>query len=125
MGEKVLCLIAYVFSLPGAVLVRFAGKKSSHCLHHARRSLELSFFMIFLLIAWYIITYILLLIPYAGFPLAMALFGIVVAAEVFSFVLSIIGIVKALKGKTCSFPFITPIMFRFEPFFKTIGLSAE
>jgi len=125
MSEKILCLIAYIFSLPGAILVRFAGKKNSFCLHHARRSAELFLFLLFLFVDWYIITYILLIIPYAGFPLAMSLFGIIVAAWLFSLVLCIMGIVKALQGKTVIFPFVTSFMNKIEPVFKFIGLPLE
>jgi uncharacterized membrane protein len=125
MSEKILCLIAYVFSLPGVLITRLAGKKSSLCLHHARRSLELFMFMAFLMISWYIVTYILLVIPYAGFPLAMALFGIVVAAWVFCLVLCIMGIVKALREQTLVFPFVSSFMNKFNPFFKLLGLAEE
>jgi uncharacterized membrane protein len=125
MGEKILCLAAYLFSLPGALIARFAGRKSKFCLHHARRSLELFLFGIFLFIAWYILAYILILIPYGGFPLAMALFGIVVAALVFSLVLCIMGIVSVLRGKQVVFPFVTSFAGRVEPFFKILGLPEE
>jgi uncharacterized membrane protein len=125
MGEKILCLIAYVLSLPGALFVRLAGSKNKFCLHHARRSLELSFFMLSLLLAWYVIKAILLLIPYVGFPLSMMLFGIIVAAGVFSLVLCIIGIAKAFRKKTVVFPFITSIMSGIEPLFNFIGLPGE
>ena len=125
MGEKILCLVAYFLSLPGAFIIRFAGRKSSFCLHHARRSLELFLFMAFLFISWSAISYILMLLPYGGFPLAIALFCIVVAAGVFSLVLCIMGIIKVLGGKTIVFPFVTSLMTRIEPLFKFIGLSEE
>ena len=125
MGEKILCLVAYFFSLPGALITRFAGKKSGFCLHHARRSLELFFFMAFLFVSWFIVTYVLMFIPYGGFPLAIALFGIVIAAAVFSTVLCIMGTIKALRGKTVIFPFVSSLMTRIEPVFRFIGLSVE
>jgi len=123
--EKILCVVAYIFNLPGALFVRLAGKKSGLCLHHARRSLELFFFLVFLVVCWYIITYILMLIPYGGFPIAVAIFGIVIAATVFSLVLSIIGIVKAVRGENVVFPLVSSLMSRIEPVFKLIGLSQD
>ena len=120
--EKILCLAAYIFSLPAVILVMIIGKKSALCLHHARRSLELFLFLCFLFISWYLGAHILFLIPYAGFPIAMAIFGIVVAAFVFCLVLCIMGIIKALQGKTIIFPFVTSIMVRIDPLFKFLGL---
>jgi len=125
MNEKILCLIAYILSFPGAIFVRFTGKKNKFCLHHARRSAELFLFLLFLLVGWYIITYILMIIPYAGFPIAMALFGIIVAAWLYCMVMCVMGIVKALQGKIVIFPFITSFMNKFEPVFKFIGLPME
>ena len=123
MNEKFLCFVAYLLSFPGVFIARFAGKKSNLCLHHARRSLELFLFMAFLFVAWFIIAYVLMLVPYGGFPIAMALFGIVVAAAVFSLALSITGIVKAFQGKTVIFPFVSSFMKRVDPVFKLLGLE--
>jgi len=120
--EKILCIIAYVFSLPGAIVVRIAGRKNRFCLHHARRSVELFLFMLFLVILWYIVTYVLMLIPYGGFPLAMALFGLVTAAAVFVIVLSIMGIISVLRGKTIVLPFITSLFYKIEKLFTLVGL---
>jgi len=120
--EKILCIIAYVFSLPGVIVVRIAGRKRHFCLHHARRSAELFLFMAFLIVLWYIVTYVLMLIPYGGFPLAMALFGLVTAAAVFVIVLSIMGIISVLRGKTIVLPFITSFFYKIEIVFKLAGL---
>ena len=123
--EKILCLIAYVFGIPGVLFVRFKGKKSSLCLHHVRRSLELIFFMVFLFISWFIITYILMYIPYGGFPIAMALFGVVITAGIFSLVLAVMGIAKGFRGKAVVFPFVTSVMSKIEPVFRFLGLPEE
>ncbi|MCL2472804.1 MAG: hypothetical protein FWF26_03910 [Treponema sp.] len=120
--EKILCLVAYVFSLPGVIIVRIAGRKNRFCLQHARRSLELFLFMLFLMILWYIVTYILMLIPYGGFPVAMALFGLVTAAAVFVIILCLAGIINVLRGKTIVFPFITSFFYKIEGLFKFVGL---
>jgi uncharacterized membrane protein len=125
MSEKILCLAAYIFSLPGVILARFAGKKRSFCLHHARRSAELFLFMLFLFALWFAVTYILLLIPYLGFPVAMALFGIVVTAFIFCVVLCVMGIAKALRGETVVFPFVTSFMSKIDPFLRIVGLPDE
>jgi len=123
--EKIFCLVAYIFSLPGVLLVCFVGKKSKYCLHHARRSLELFLFIFFLFIFWFVITFILMLIPYGGFPLAIALFGIVVAAAIFCLVLSIMGIFSVLRGEIIVFPFVTSFMNKIEPVFMLLGLSEK
>ena len=116
MGGKFLCFIAYIFGLPGALIARFAGKNNSLCLHHARRSLELFFFMLFLFISWMIIMFVIMLIPYA-FPIGIALFGVVVSAGIFCLVLSIKGMVNAFLGKTIQFPLITSLAKKIEPIF--------
>jgi uncharacterized Tic20 family protein len=66
-----------------------------------------------------------MLVPYVGFPTAMALFAIVTAAILFSAVLCIIGIVKALRGKQMIFPLISAWMAKIEPLFVKIGLGQE
>jgi uncharacterized membrane protein len=121
--EKVFCLVAYLFSLPGIILVRFAGKESRLCLHHARRSFELFLFMAGLFISWCILAYILMFIPYAGFPLGMALFGVIICAGIFCLILSVMGIVKAFKGEAVIFPFISFLAVKIDPFFKKLGFS--
>ena len=123
--EKILCFIAYLFGILGALVVRFAGKKSRFCLHHVRRSLELNFFMVFLFVLWFIITYFLMYIPYGGFPIAMALFGVVITAGIFSLVLVIIGIANGVRGKAVVFPFVTSLMTKIEPVFRYLGLPEE
>ena len=85
--------------------------------------MELFLFMAFLLVVWFVLAYILFLIPYGGFPLAIAIFGIVVAAAVFCFALTILGIARALSGKKIIFPLVSSLMARIEPFFKLLGFS--
>ncbi|MDR1949290.1 MAG: hypothetical protein LBQ38_07860 [Spirochaetaceae bacterium] len=122
MPEKLLAVIAYLFSLPGVLIAAIAGKKNRFCLHHARRSLELFLFLACIFCVWYIAMYLLILIPYAGFPIAISLFGIVVAGAVFCFVLGIMGIVKALKGSQVVFPLITGLLESIRPFRKLLGM---
>ncbi|AEF80602.1 hypothetical protein [Leadbettera azotonutricia] len=123
MREKILCLVAYLFSIPGIVIARIWGSKSKLCLHHARHSLELFFFIAFLFVAWYIVSYALMFIPYGGFPIAVALFGIVIAGILFSLALCVIGIVGAFTRKPVVFPFVSSFVGPLEPLFKLIGLS--
>lgn len=120
-----LCLAAYLLSIPGIVIACLGGRRNKLCLHHARRSLELFCFIAFLLVLWYILTYVLMLIPYGGFPIAMALFGIVIAGLLFSLVLCIRGIAGALKGKPVVFPIVSSVVGRLEPLFKVIGLPKD
>jgi uncharacterized membrane protein len=107
MAERILAVIAYLFGLPGIIAAAILGRKSRFCLHHVRRSLELVLFLAFLFGVWFVVLYLLILIPYAGFSLAISLFGIVVAGVVFCFVLGIMGLVKALKGDKVLFPLVS------------------
>jgi uncharacterized membrane protein len=120
MSERILALIAYLFGLPGAIIAGILGRKSRFCLHHVRRSLELFLFLAFLFCVWFALLYLLILIPYAGFPLAIGIFGIVVAGAVFCFVLSIRGLIKALKGERVLFPLFSSLPERVGPLRKLL-----
>lgn len=122
LSERILSAAAYFFSLPGIIAAFFLGRKSPFCLHHVRRALELFLFMAGLFVSWLVVMYLLLFIPYAGFPIAIALFGIVAAGILFALVLGVLGIIKALRGETAAFPFISPLMGRVEPVFGLLGL---
>ncbi|GHU67031.1 hypothetical protein FACS189447_08800 [Spirochaetia bacterium] len=126
MDAKILCLVSYLLSVPGIVIARIGGSKNKLCRHHARRSLELFFFLLLLFAGWFILMYILsLLIPFAGFPLSIAFFGIVIAGVIFSFALCIMGIVKALKEEEVIFPLVTSMMGHIEKVFTVLGLSEK
>jgi uncharacterized membrane protein len=120
MSEKILAVIAYLFGLPGAIIAAVLGRKSRFCLHHARRSLELFLFLACIFCVWFVVLYLLILIPYAGFPIAISFFGIVVAGVVFCVVLSILGLVKVLKGDRVLFPLVSSLPERIGPFRKLL-----
>ena len=123
MFGRAAAAMAYLFSLPGALTVAVLGRKNRFCLHHARRSLELFLFLAFLFCGWFVLLYLLILIPYAGFPVAVGLFGIVVAATLFSWALCILGIIRALRGGEVMFPLITGLMARIGPLWKLLGMD--
>jgi uncharacterized membrane protein len=109
MSERIPAVIAYLFGLPGLLAAAALGRKSRFCLHHIRRSLELQIFLLALFCAWFVVLYLLILIPYAGFPLAVSLFGIVTAGAVFCLALSVRGLINALKGERVFFPLVSGI----------------
>ncbi|MDR2304763.1 MAG: hypothetical protein LBE10_09275 [Treponema sp.] len=123
MSERVLSVIAYFFGLPGALIVAFLGRAGDRklSLHHARRSLELFLFLAFLTGVWFVILYLLIPIPYAGFSLAVSLFGIVAGGGVFCFGLCIMGLVKAVKGDRVLFPLVSSMLERIGPLRKLLG----
>jgi uncharacterized membrane protein len=120
MSEKVPAVIAYLFWLPGLLIAVLLGRKSRFCRHHIRRSLELLFFLLCLFCAWFVVLYLLILIPYAGFPIAISLFGIVVTGTIFCMVLCIRGIIKALKGERVVFPLVSSFPARIGPLRKLL-----
>jgi len=123
--DKILCLIAYLLSLPGIIIARIAGAKNPLCLYHVRRALELFLFDLFLVILWYVITYLFMLIPYAGFPIAMSLFGVVIAGFAFTLILRIRGIIKAFRGRQYILPLVSGLMGKFEKGFRLLGLQED
>lgn len=123
MFSKILSAGAYLFSLPGILAAVLLGRKDRFCLRHTRRSLELFLFMAALFGLWFVLTCLLLFIPYAGFVLAVILFGIVAAGFVFFAAMTVTGAVKAFQGKEAAFPFVSPFMERFEPLFVRLGLG--
>jgi uncharacterized membrane protein len=126
MGYKILCLLSYLLSVPGIIIARIGGSKNKFCRHHARRSLELFFFLLFLFACWFILMYILsFAIPFAGFSLSIALFGLVIAGVVFSLALCVMGIAKVLKGEEVSFPLVSSMMGHIEKVFTVLGLPEK
>jgi uncharacterized membrane protein len=109
MSERIPALIAYLFGIPGLLIAAVLGRKNRFCRHHVRRSLELHLFFLALFCAWFVILYLLILIPYAGFPLAVSLFGIVAAGAVFCLALCVRGLIKAAKGERVVFPLVSGI----------------
>jgi uncharacterized membrane protein len=122
MSEKIPAVIAYLFGLPGLLVAALLGRKSRFCLHHVRRSLELLLFLLCIFCAWFVIMYLLILIPYAGFPIAVSLFGIVVTGAIFCLVLGIRGIMKALKGERVVFPLVSGLANRVGPLRKLLDM---
>jgi uncharacterized membrane protein len=120
MSEKIPAVIAYLFGLPGILAAAVLGRKSRFCLHHVRRSLELLLFFLCLFCVWFVIMYLLILIPYAGFPIAVSLFGIVVTGAIFCLILAIRGIMKALKGERVVFPLVSSLANRAGPLRKLL-----
>ena len=98
--EKYFAFLAYLLSLVGAIYVLFfRPEKEQFALYHAKQSLGIQLIALALLLAWFIVMWILAWIPYIGFIFGIALFSLVIAAYIVLTISCISGMVYALQMK--------------------------
>ena len=105
--EKYFAFLAYFLSLVGAIYVLFfRPKKEQFALYHAKQSLGIQLIALALLLAWFIVMWILAWIPYIGFIFGIALFSLVIAAYIMLTISCISGMVNALQLKKQPVPVV-------------------
>lgn len=105
--EKYFAFLAYLLSFVGAIYVLFfRPKKEQFALYHARQSLGIQLIALALLLAWFIVMWILAWIPYIGFIFGIALFSLVIAAYIVLTISCISGMVYALQAKKQLVPIV-------------------
>lgn len=105
-SSRFMAFIAYLLSLPGAIIVLLTQRNDPFATHHARQSLAIVVGAIGVPLAWAVIAWLLAWIPVIGAALGVALFALVLAAYTVFFVSWLIGMVCALQGVTWTMPLL-------------------
>jgi uncharacterized membrane protein len=104
--NKFYAFIAYFLLVPGWLFVFLFRRKDSHARFHARQSLVLNVFAFLLIVAWFVITWLVIAIPIAGPLFAWFLFAIVIAFFVFVVIAWVIGMVRSFQEVQRPLPII-------------------
>ena len=97
---------AYLFSLPGALIVLAARRGDDFARYHARQSALLAVLMIAIPLAWAVVAWCLAWVPLVGAMLGVSLFALVLAALVALAGSWITGMVFALQGNIKPVPLV-------------------
>lgn len=104
--SRYLAFLAYLLSLPGALLVLFLRRSDAYTRYHAAQSLMIALVALLAPLVWAIIAWSLAWIPTVGAMLGVSLFALVIAALVGLAVSWITGMVYALQGRLKPVPLV-------------------
>ena len=105
-SSRYLAFLAYLLSLPGALFVLLARRDDLFAVYHARQSLAITIAAIATPLAWAVVAWPLAWIPIVGGVFGVALFALVIAAEIGLAASWIIGMIFALRGMARTTPFV-------------------
>ena len=105
-SSRYLAFLAYLLSLPGALFVLLARRDDLFAVYHARQSLAIVIAAIVTPLAWAVVAWPLAWIPIVGAVFGVALFALVIAAEIGLAASWIIGMIFALRGMARTAPFV-------------------
>ena len=96
--NKIFAFLSYLLLIPGWLVVLVFRRKQEVELVHARQSLVINLGAFLFLVAWFVLTWLLVGIPLMGPLLAWFAFALVITVWIFLVVLWVIGMVRALRG---------------------------
>ena len=105
-SSRYLAFIAYMLSLPGALFVLLARRDDLFAVYHARQSVAIVIAAIVTPLAWAVVAWPAAWIPIVGAVIGVALFALVIAAEIGLAASWIIGMIFALRGIARTVPFV-------------------
>src|SRR5262249_48975469 len=104
--SRYLAFVAYLLSLPGALVVLLTRRDDPFATYHARQSLAIAVAAIVVPLAWAVVAWICAWIPLAGVVIGLALFALVIAAYIGLAASWIAGMVFALRGQARPVPLV-------------------
>ncbi|PIE33314.1 hypothetical protein CSA56_12130 [candidate division KSB3 bacterium] len=105
--EKYFAFLVYLLSLVGVIYVLFfRPTQERFAQYHARQSLGIQIIALGLLLAWFIVIWVLAWIPYIGFIVGIALFALVLAAYIVLAISYMRGMINALQLKRQPVPIV-------------------
>lgn len=99
MRSKHFALLAYLFSVIGALVVLISRPQDRLATYHAKQSLGIAAAAALVFLAWITVGWAISWIPYVGFIMAIALFALVMAAFLVLAGCWLAGMVAALREK--------------------------
>ncbi len=105
-SSRLLAFVAYLLSLPGALIVLLTQRSDPFATHHARQSLAIALAAIVTPLIWGIVAWLLAWIPVIGPMLGVALFALVLATYTLLIVSWVVGMVVSLQGVLWTMPLL-------------------
>jgi uncharacterized membrane protein len=106
LSSRLAAALSYPALVVGAVLVAALRPRDAFARAHAKTSAGLSVFCALAVAAWFAAMELLSFIPYAGFPIAIALGAIVAAAVGYCCLMAFVGIIRSLLGAEAGAPLV-------------------
>lgn len=101
-----MAFVAYLLSLPGALIVLFTQRDDPFATHHARQSLAIWLAVIGVPLLWAVVAWVLAWIPVIGAVMSVALFSLVLAVYTILLVSWIAGMIFSLQGVLWTMPLL-------------------
>jgi hypothetical protein len=119
-SSRLAAAASYPALIVGAGLVAALRPRDEFARAHAKTSAGLTVFCALAIAVWFVSMELLSAIPYAGFPVAIALGAIVAAAVGYCLIMALVDIVRALLGSAPQAPLIDSWFDRFIVGFKRL-----
>ena len=105
-SSRYLAFVAYLLSLPGALLVLLLRRDDPFVVYHARQSLAIVVAALVTPLLWALVAWATAWIPLAGVVVGLTLFALVIATFIGLIVSWVTGMVFALQGKVKPVPLV-------------------
>lgn len=113
-SSRYLAFLAYLLSLPGALILLLLRRRDPFVFYHARQSLVLSLAALVAPLIWAALAWALAWIPTVGPLLGISLFSLVIAIFIALAFSWLAGLIYALQGKIRPLPLIGAWITRFD-----------
>ncbi len=104
--NKIYAFLSYLLLVPGWLFILLFRRKDQHAQFHARQSLVLNLFIFLLLVAWFVLTWLVIAIPIVGPLFAWFCFAVVIACLIFTVFAWVIGLVRSFQSVQKPLPII-------------------
>lgn len=105
-SSRYLAFVAYLLSLPGALLVLLARRNDPFATYHARQSLAIVGVALAAPLLWLVVAWAAAWIPLFGAVVGLSLFALVIATYAGLAVSWVVGMVFALRGLARPIPLV-------------------
>lgn len=104
--SRILAVLAYLLLLVGPVVLLAVRRDDDFVRYHSRQSLGLAIAAIGAFVAWAVAGWIISLVPFYGFLVAVVLFAAVIGVLLVLAALWITGMVNSLRARRAALPVI-------------------
>jgi len=117
--------MAYLLSIPGALIALLLRRDDPFIVYHARQSLAIHLAILAVPLMWLVIAWITAWIPLAGVIVGLTLFALVIAAEIGLAISWLFGIINAVRGIAKPVPLVGGWALRRKPKAETDNNTEE
>jgi len=104
--SKLSAFLAYLLLVIGWLIIFMFRRNDKFAMYHTKQAMALVIVAIGVPLVWGVASWVLSLIPYIGFIVAVALFALVMAVAILLFIAWIVGMVYAWQGQSKPIPFV-------------------